>query len=364
MLSLSKFSPRSFDWVLFLSVIFLVALGLAAIYSVDLSRSVGLLNFKKQLIALAIGLTLFFGASLMHSSWFRYTAKLWYWMAVIALVSVLFLGRSIRGTTGWFVIANFSFQPVELAKVGVILIMAYVIASFGRKFDRPSFFFGTAFLVLLPIGLVMLQPDLGSAIVLGVIWLGLILLVRVRKIYLFLLAFLFVLVAVSGWFFFLQDYQKERLLTFVNPEHDPLGTGYNVSQSLIAIGSGQFFGRGLGYGSQSQLRFLPEAQTDFVYSVIGEELGFAGAGAIVILFAIIIWRLLRIIRSTDDDFVAATVSGIAILFFTQFFINIGADIGILPVTGITLPFVSYGGSSLMINLFLMGIAEAMVERKY
>ncbi|MFA7654437.1 MAG: rod shape-determining protein RodA [Candidatus Magasanikbacteria bacterium] len=364
MISFSKFSSRSFDWTLFLSVIFLVALGLAAIYSVDLSRGGELINFKKQLVALSIGLAVFIFASMMHPSWFRHTAKSWYWLAVISLLGVLFLGRSIRGTTGWFSVAGFSFQPVELAKVGVIMLLAYVIDSFGRRFERPLFFFGTGFLVLLPITLVMLQPDLGSAVILGLIWLGLMLLVRARRLYLGALVVFFTIMAITSWFFLLADYQKERLATFINPAYDPLGAGYNVSQSLIAIGSGKIFGRGLGFGSQSQLRFLPESQTDFIFSVIGEELGFAGAATIIILFGLILWRLIKIIGAAEDDFSAALVCGITILFFAQFFINVGADIGILPVTGITLPFVSYGGSSLLINFLLVGMAEAMIARKY
>ncbi len=364
MISLSKFSSRSFDWALLLSVIFLNTLGLAAIYSVDLSRDAGLINFQKQLLALALGLVILFVVSLMHSSWFRYTAKFWYWVSVASLLAVLFFGRSIRGTTGWFVLGSFSFQPVELVKVGVILLLAYVIANFGRRFERPLFFFGTALLVFLPIILIMLQPDLGSAVILGLIWLGMILLVRARRLYLGLVIILFALIAIASWFFWLQDYQKDRLLTFVSPAHDPLGAGYNVSQSLIAVGSGKMFGRGLGFGSQSQLKFLPEAQTDFIFSVIGEELGFAGTAAVVILFGIILWRMIKIIETAEDDFAVAAVSGITILFFSQFFINIGADIGILPVTGITLPFVSYGGSSLVINFLLIGTAEAMIARKY
>ncbi|MFA6486516.1 MAG: rod shape-determining protein RodA [Candidatus Magasanikbacteria bacterium] len=364
MFFLSKFSHRRFDWILFASVIFLTTIGLAAVYSVDLSRGSDLINFKKQLLACGLGLTIALVVSSFHFSWFRHTAKWWYWGSLALLVAVFFFGRSIRGTTGWFVVGGFSFQPVELAKVGVILLLAYIVANFGRRFDRPLFFFGTGFLVFLPMALVLKQPDLGSAVVLGIVWLGIMLLVRARRLYLLLLVGVMVAVALSGWFFWMKDYQKERLQTFVDPTHDPLGTGYNVSQSLIAIGSGKFFGRGLGFGSQSQLRFLPEAQTDFVFSVVGEELGFAGAASVVILFAVMLWRLVRIVQLSKDDFAAVTASGIAIMFFAHFFINIGADIGMLPVTGITLPFVSYGGSSLITNFLLIGIAEAMIVREY
>lgn len=364
MLHWDKSSLRSFDWVLFISALFLIALGLAAIYSVDLSRGGELVYFRKQVIALGIGLVFFAAASLSQRAFFASGARLAYWLSAGLLVSVLFLGQTIRGTTGWFAWGGFSFQPVEAAKIGLILMLAYVVASFGRKFERPGFFFGTGALTFFLMGLVMLQPDLGSAVLLGMIWFGIMLMVGVRTRYIAGLVVLGLAVAVFAWFFLLKDYQKNRLTTFIYPNRDALGSGYNVTQSTIAVGSGQWLGRGLGFGSQSQLRFLPEAQTDFVFSVIAEELGFAGAAVLVVLFAIMIWRLTLIIKSAPDDFAAVAVGGIATLFFSQFFINIGANVGMLPVTGVTLPFVSYGGSSLIINLFLLGIAQSMVERKY
>ena len=364
MLGLNKFSLRNFDWPLVIAVMLLVALGLAATYSVDLSRGIELINFKKQLIALTIGVILFFAASLSQRTIYQHVAKLSYWLSLVALCAVLFFGKNIRGTTGWFVFGNFSFQPVELAKVGLILMLAYIISNFGRRFERPLFFFGTGAVTLVMIVLVMLQPDLGSAGLLGSIWFGLMFLTGARRSFILLLISGLVVGSVLAWFFFLQNYQKARILTFVDPQRDPLHSGYNVAQSMIAIGSGQFFGRGLGFGSQNQLRFLPEAQTDFVFSVIAEELGFAGAGILVVLFGVVIWRILLLARSTDDDFVAATAVGVVVLFFAQFVFNVGANIGLVPVTGVTLPFVSYGGSSLIINLLLVGILESMVARKY
>lgn len=364
MLNLRKFSPANFDWVLFTAVMLLAAIGFAAIYSVDLSRGTELALFRKQSVALVLGLIILFLASALQRSFYRSYAKWIYWLAVILLISVLFFGRSIRGTTGWFVFGNFSLQPVEFAKVALLLMLSYIIAYLGRRFDRPLFFFGTGAVAASPVILVLLQPDLGSALLLGVVWLGLALLVGTRRVYIVSLLAVLLAAAALGWFFVLKDYQKERVLTFMDPARDPLRSGYNVSQSIIAIGSGKMFGRGLGFGSQSQLRFLPEAQTDFVFSVIGEELGFAGAVTVVALFMVVIWRLLLIARETNDDFVSTFAGGTAILLFSQFFINIGANLGILPVTGVTLPFVSYGGSSLIACLLLIGIAESMTGTKY
>lgn len=364
MFNFSKFSARSFDWLLLVVVILLMSIGLAAVYSIDLSRGLTLVYFKKQAIAGGIGLVLLFLASTFQYNFYRSYAKLFYLASIILLIGVLIFGSTIRGTRGWFAFAGFSFQPVEVAKVAIILILAYVISNFGRRFERPLFFFGTGMVALLMIGLIMLQPDLGSAMVIGLIWFALMLLVKARRVYIVGLIVVVAAVSVLGWFFFLKDYQKSRVMTFVDPASDPLGAGYNVTQAVIAIGAGQWFGRGLGFGSQSQLRFLPEAQTDFVFSVIGEELGFAGALVTLFLFGILFWRLLRIIRQTDDDFVSAAVSGMLVLFVGQLFVNVGANLGLLPITGITLPFVSYGGSSLMINLLLIGVAESMVVRRY
>lgn len=361
---LNKFSSRSFDWVLFITVGLILALGLAAIYSVDQSRGQDLVYFRKQMIAMGIGMTLLVAASATQYNFFRSYAKLFYFLSILLLVGVILFGADIRGTKGWFNFAGFSFQPVEVAKVGVIFMLAYIVYHFGRRFERPLFFFGTGLVTLLVIGLVMLQPDLGSSVIIGTIWFGIMVLVGARKSFLIGLVLAGIVFSVVAWFFLLQPYQKERVLTFAYPERDPLGQGYNSTQAIIAVGAGKWFGRGLGFGSQSQLRFLPEAQTDFIFTVIGEELGLLGVTALLVLFFILFYRLIKIVRESNDDFVAVAVSGIAILLFFQFFINVGANLGLLPITGVPLPFVSYGGSSLMINLFLIGVAESMVGKKY
>ncbi len=359
-----KFSPRSFDWILLVAMLLLVALGLAAIYSVDLSRGQEFVYFRKQLIAGGIGLTLLVGASLTQYTFFRSYAKLFYLLSIILLVAVFLFGTNIRGSKSWFTFGGFSFQPLEAAKVGVILLLAYIVYNFGRRFERPLFFIGTGIITFLVMLLIMLERDLGSSIIIGSIWFGIMLLVGARRAYILGLVGAVIVASVVGWFFLLHPYQKERLLTFIHPERDALGAGYNSTQAIIAVGAGQWLGRGLGFGSQSQLRFLPEAQTDFVFSVIAEELGLAGIVALLILFGVVLWRLVVLVKKSNDDFVSVTVSGIAILFFSQFMVNTGANIGLLPITGVTLPFVSYGGSSLIISLFLIGLAESMVEKKY
>jgi rod shape determining protein RodA len=354
-----RLSLRNFDWPLLTAVIMLMSIGLVAIYSVDLSRGVELTFFKKQLLAVIIGVVLVFIISFSQNILWYNLAKWWYALTILSLILVLLFGNIIRGTRGWFVIAGFSFQPVEIVKLGLILLLAYIITNFGRRFERSLFFYGTALVAFLPVVLVLLQPDLGSAILLVSIWFGLMWITGARR--LFIAVFILFMIAVSfiGWHFFLQDYQKDRLITFIDPSRDPLKEGYNINQSIIAIGSGKLFGRGLGFGSQSQLKFLPEAQTDFIFSVIGEELGLAGVMVLLTLFGIIFWRLSLMIKNSTDDFISITASGSLILFFTQFCTNISACIGLLPITGVTLPFVSSGGSSLVANLILIGILESM-----
>jgi len=363
MINWKKFSSANFDWPLFVIVFLIFSLGLMAIYSVDLSRGGDLVFFKKQIIAFLIGMGLFIFCATRRFSFFYSFSKLAYYVAGLLLVGVLIFGSTIRGTTGWFSLGGFSFQPVEFAKIGLILMLAFIIDNFGRKFDRALFYFGTAIVSLVLIGLVILQPDLGSAILLLSIWFGLMLFVRARPVFIVGTILFGILVSVLGWSFLLEDYQKERVLTFISPERDPLGSGYNVTQALIAVGSGKLLGRGLGFGSQSQLRFLPEAQTDFIFSVIGEELGFVGLMFLLLLFAFMFWRFVRIVFELDNDFAAAVVFGALVLFFVQFTVNVGANLGLLPVTGVPLPFVSSGGSSMMMNFLLLGIVESMVRRK-
>lgn len=364
MIDLRKFSFRNFDWVLMISILLLVAMGLEAIYSIDLSRGDSAVLFDRQLLAVGIGLGLIFIISLIQYTVFRSTAKLFYVISCLVLLAVAIWGKEIRGTRGWFVFGGFSFQPVEIAKLGLILMLSFITSRFGRRFERPLFFFGTGLVALLLMVLVMLQPDLGSAVLLGIIWFGMMCLVGIRKLYLSILLITVVLVGLGGWKFYLNDLQKARFTSFLNPHSVSMTSGYNVIQSTIAVGSGKLFGKGVGRGSQSQLRFLPEAQTDFIFSVIAEEMGFAGAVVVLLLFGIILWRLILIMKNTDDDFVALTIGGITILFFSQFCINVGAEVGLLPLTGVPVPFVSYGGSSMIINLIMIGIAQSMIVRKY
>jgi rod shape determining protein RodA len=352
---------RKTDWWLIITTIILSFIGLAAIYSIDLSRGDSLIYIPRQITALLLGLIVLFVSASFHISFYENSSKFFYIFSIILLIAVLFFGDNIRGTTGWFRIFGFSFQPAEFAKLALVIFLAWRIERQARRFEKWQFILVLIFLTLVPVFLILLQPDLGSASILLGLCFMILIAVGIKKRYVFILLASTLLIFVFSWMFLFQDYQKQRIITFTSPELDPLGSGYNVLQSIIAVGSGQIKGRGLGFGSQSQLHFLPEAQTDFIFSVIGEELGFVGTSMVLVLYLILIWRFFYIARQTRNDFSAYLVLGIAFLFFFQIVINIGATIGLLPVTGVTLPFLSYGGSSLMINYFLIGIVQSVAK---
>lgn len=352
---------RRYDWILIALTFGIIAVGISIIYSIDLSRGDTLTFFPTQALAVVLGFFSIVVLGAFHSSTYRTMSQPAYWFSLLILIAVLFLGQNIRGTTGWFRVFGFSFQPAEFAKIGIILLLAWWISKQGRRFDRWEFVVSSGLATFFICGLILLQPDLGSSAVIGAIWFGLIFLAGVKKRYIIGLLVMLLISVIIAWFFLFQQYQKDRILNFLYPEKDPLRSGYNVSQSIIAIGAGQTMGRGLGFGSQSQLHFLPEAQTDFIISVVGEELGFVGVTLILFLYLLLLARLLSIAKKSEDDFSAFTLFGIAILFFVQICVNIGGATGVLPVTGVTLPFLSYGGSSLIMNCALIGIAESIVR---
>ncbi len=349
-----------FDWILAILVFILTAIGLAAIYSVDLSQGEALIYFPTQSIALILGIIVLLVASFIHISVYQSASQWLYVASLILLIAVLFLGQTIRGTTGWFRFGGFSFQPAEFAKLGFILFISNWIYKYNRRFDSWQFVVSSGLIMFSIVALIMLQPDFGSALIIAAIWFGSLVLTGTKKRYIGYILGSGLLLFIIGWFFIFAPYQKDRLVTFLQPERDPLGAGYNVQQSMIAIGAGRFFGRGLGFGSQSQLHFLPEAHTDFIFAVIGEELGFIGVGLVLGLYFLLLWRLLSIARQTRDDFSAYVVLGVLLFFFIQMIVNIGATVGLLPVTGLTLPFISYGGSSLLINFAMIGIVQSVV----
>lgn len=353
--------PR-LDWLLMLAVFFLFSIGIAAITSVSLSRAGSYAFVSKQLIALVLGIGFGSVAVMVNYQIFRAYARMLYVLGVVLLAGLFLFGTTLNGTTGWYILGGFAFQPVELMKLALIMELARYFADEARSPFTWREFFGSGLRVAIPAGLVLLQPDLGSAMLLIGIWAIVAFFAGMQWRQIGLLFAVMGIGVTLGWFVFFKDYQRDRILTFLNPTSDPLDTGYNIVQAQIAIGAGGLIGRGLGGGSQSQLRFLPESQSDFIFAVIAEELGFLGVMIIFASFALLLYRMLVIARKSRDHFATHLVLGAFALFFIQLLIHVGANLAMMPATGIPLPFVSYGGTSLLLSSIVLGIVEGVASR--
>ena len=366
--ALDRESPlRRLDWFLLLAVAGLVALGSVLVWSATRQR---MLNagldpqafFKKHLINAAIGTVLGSVAALVDYRSLRAYAPVVYVASCIGLLLVLTpLGSTINGAHSWIVLpAGFQVQPSEFAKVAIVVGMAMIL---GEKRDgdgvpRSSDVLLVLLLAALPCALIMLQPDLGTTMVLLFVVLGVLSASAAPARWIAGLMVAGVCVCGAAvQLGVLDDYQVDRFAAFANPELDPRGAGYNAQQARIAIGSGGVLGKGLFEGTQTNGRFIPEQQTDFVFTVAGEELGFVGAGTCILLLGIVLWRGLRIASRTPDVFGRLVAAGVVSWFAFQSFVNIGMTLGIMPVTGLPLPFLSYGGSAMFANLVAVGLLQ-------
>lgn len=350
-----KVSLKYFDWLLFIGAVVLSLVGLMMVYSTGLAGSAESGLWFRQAIAMGIGLLGLFFFSTLDYHYFKKGSVGIYLISVGLLVAVSFLGTPIRGSVRWFDLGFFNFQPAEFSKFALAAVLAWTFSVRGGLLKRFRFVLGSFLYVLVPVALILWQPDLGSAAVHVLLWLGVLFVSAMPRRFFVHLLVIFLLVSSVAWQFFLHDYQKDRVRSFLDPTADPLGRSYNVIQSIVAVGSGGAFGSGLARGLQSQLRFLPERQTDFIFASTVEELGVLGGGLVIVLLLFIFYRMIRVIRLARDTFGTYLAAGIFFLFFSQALVNIGMNLGLLPVTGITLPFVSYGGSSLMISFWMIGV---------
>jgi len=357
---------KNIDWILLILVLAVVSLGIVNLFSAGLNQATSRLTplYIKQLYWLAIGLGLMFFMTTIDYRHLERLAYSFYWFSLGLLVAVMVAGKVVAGSKRWLALGPLVFQPSELAKVAVILALA---AHFYRqeRFDPLSWreLGFPCLLMLLPFVLVAKQPDLGSALLIAAVASTMILFVGVRWHILATMAVSFVAASPIFWFF-LKDYQKQRIFTFLNPEQDPLGSGYHIIQSKIAVGSGLFWGKGFLKGTQSQLNFLPEQHTDFVFSVFAEEWGFVGSILLISLYMLVILWSLQIARSCRERFGNLLAVGLAVMIFWQIFINISMVTGMLPVVGIPLPFFSYGGSSLITNFIGIGLLLNIRMRQF
>lgn len=351
---------KYFDWPLFLSIIILFGLGILGIFSLTKTpQQLFSRLFINQLIYFLLGLIIFFIVSFQDYSLYKRLPNFFYFLSIFLLIfSFLWAKIFHLPIARWIVLGGFQFQPSEFVKVLLLFFLAWYFSekSFSQK-DIRTFIF-SFFLVLVPFILTAVQPDLGTALTFWVIWGVMILFSSVNKKYL-LFSFLgFLIFLPFGWNL-LKDYQKNRILVFLDPNRDPLGTGYHVLQSIIAIGSGGFWGKGIGQGIQSQLQFLPTPYTDFIFAALAEELGFVGVVFLLGTFFVLFFRILQIIKKSKDLFGRFLGLGILGILLFQMFVNIGMNMGIMPVTGIPLPLISYGGSALITTLWLLGVVESI-----
>jgi rod shape determining protein RodA len=357
----------SFDWVLMGAVLGLSLMGSLLVWSAtstrgDLTGGDPAAYLWKQVVNIAIGLALLVAVLVTDHRWVRIVAPLVYVASLVGLVLVLTMGTTVNGSRSWLMVGGLSIQPSEFAKLAVVIGMALLVAE--RAEDRWRGHVGLAEVALMlliaavPATLIMMQPDLGTMLVLSATVFGVLAAAGAPRRWLALLVGGGVTAAVaavaSGY---LKDYQVDRFLAFTNPDLDPRGAGYNVEQARIAVGNGGIFGQGLFDGSQTQSGFVPEQHTDFVFTVAGEELGLIGAGVLIALLVVVLWRALLIAGRTDDVFGRVAAAGIACWFGFQAFQNIGMCLGIMPVTGVPLPFVSYGGSSMFAGMLAVGLLQ-------
>ncbi|MBI2012326.1 rod shape-determining protein RodA [Candidatus Curtissbacteria bacterium] len=345
---------RKWDLPALFLIAALGAISLLVIFSINRSLA------TSQLIYWVIGLAVLSAVSILpYHNWQRLSVP-FYIFVLICLSLLFFVGEPIRGSIRWIDVGPFRFQPSELAKIAAIFVLA---GFYSRRSAKQLKNFATAFAIILPaVVLIFFEPDIGNSLALIAIWLGISHVAGLRPKTLALFVLAAATVGVLGYEI-LSPYQKDRLATFISPAKDPLGTGYNIIQSKIAIGSGQFLGRGLGRGSQSQLNFLPEAESDFIFASIAEQLGFLGATLIVLLQSGLILRILNYLQNAEK-FGQLVIVGAASFLLLQFLVNVGMNLGLLPVTGITLPLVSYGGSSLISTLFLLGVVFSVKRYQF
>ncbi len=344
-----------FDWVLISVVGLLLGISLLELYSISLASTDGFGYAKKQGIFVVLALfVMMFLANIDYRVIRRRHARIIYFGTIALLILVLLIGTNVRGTVGWIVIGPLSLQVVEFAKVGMVVFLASFIAVKQAVFGPGGRLIVSFVLTIFVVALILMQPDFGSAMILLTLWFGMLFVSGMRRAHVVLMV-LAIAIAGTGTWFTLAPYQKDRVMAFVDPYVDPQGSGYNVIQAMIAVGSGGLTGKGLGHGTQTQLGFLPESHTDFIFSVIAEEFGFFGALFVLVLMGILLFRLWRIAMNAQTNFSYLIVSGVMIMFFIQILINIGMNIGLMPVTGIPLPFISYGGSSLLASSIAIGL---------
>ena len=361
---------KNFDWALFLITLLIALIGIAMIYSASQYRSQFLSPFKltyplRQLIWMGAGLVALVAVTMVNYQTATKYAYLLYFFNLILLILVLEFGRVAGGAQRWFNLGIFSFQPSELAKIVIILSLARYLKDKEEEVKRAKGLVISFCLVLFPLILILSQPHLGTAFLLLPILFVMLYVAGAKGRHLLVIILIGLLViAPLGYHFLLKDYQKERLTVFLNPNLDPLGAAYSQNQSNIAIGSGGFWGKGWLRGTQTQLHFLTTQYTDFIFSVVGEEWGFLGASILLSLYAALLWRGMRVAIQAKDRTGALIAVGLCAMIALEILINVGMTMGIMPVSGLPLPLLTYGGSSLLTTMLSVGLLLNIQMRRF
>lgn len=348
------------DWILIFSILILCIIGLLMIYSNNFGIPGLKNNFPKQIVWISLGFIVIFGLSFFDYRFLKNNSSLIvliYLLSVFSLISVLFLGKEVRGAESWFSFKGINFEPVELAKISVLILFAKYFSNRHIEMYRLRHIFISGLYTFVPFLFVLIQPDLGSAIIIFSIWLSIVIFAGIKTKHFLAILLIGAVISVFAWTNFLTDQQKARIIGFLYPEDDPQGIGYHKIQSVTAVGAGKLFGLGFGRGLQTHSQFLPESTTDFIFASIAEEWGFTGCLILIFIFSILIWRIVKIGIESPNNFTRFFSLGLALYIFIQTSINLGMNLGILPITGISLPFVSYGGSNLITLCLAIGILQ-------
>jgi rod shape determining protein RodA len=364
--SLSKSEPRgttnwaNFDYYMIICMAVLLGFGLVSIWSAGGGGDITMYHpVFRQIVYTIIGIPFLIGMTLLDYRYVKTFCWVIYGASLLLLASLMVAGTTIGGSTRWLVFGPLNIQPSEIAKLAVIIALAVFIADRRHEMDRLFNFVLSGVIVAIPAALVYTQPDLGTTGVFAFIWLTMMLISRTRLLYIIGTILLAIPMALFAWMFLLQDYMRDRLMISFNPERDVLGAGYNIIQAQISIGSGGLLGHGLTGGTQSQMDLLRVRTTDFIFAHAMGMFGFIGAIALFIVIGLLLWRMMRVAQDTQDPFGQLLAAGITAMIFFQAFVNIGMNIGLMPVTGIPLPFVSLGGSSLWTSLAAIGLLQSV-----
>lgn len=355
---------KKLDWGIVVPAVLLVCFGLAGIWSACAAKN-NFSNFEKQVIFFAIGFILMVAISFLDYRILRnnsYLILVLYGLCLLLLLGLHFFAPNIRGTRGWYKVGLLSLDPIEPTKIVLIVLLAKYFSMRHVEMYKFRHIIFSGLYVLPPALLVFTKPDLGGTTVLLFVWLGILMVSGIKINHFIILSLCFSLVAGLAWNFLLEDYQKQRITAFVFP-YDYLGASWSQNQTKISIGSGQILGQGIGKGSQVQYGFLPEPHTDFIFSVIAQEWGFIGVLVLFVAYGFLVWRVLKIAIESQSNFPRLFASGFAVILTAQFFINIGMNLSLLPVVGIYLPFISYGGSGLIGNFISLGILQSIKTRR-